>query len=394
MRHNILLAMAALLLAAPASAQQSITLSAAIRKAGASYPALRASRLREGSMRALQRSASPLGDLELSSGGEEIGHGNDAITTLVEARQNLDLFSERSRRRRMAQETQVAAADTRLQERRIRWQLSLDYAADVVARMRLEQYRRQEKLYSDFVAAAKLRYDTEAASLLEYQAAQSRQRQVELALIEAENDLNKAHINLSRWLSSDTLYQASGDIDEALTAAPDTLALHPALSLAEERVHLAEAVSSETRSSALPRMFVGMGSQKIGSRTGYWSWQVGLSLPVSFGTNRALRRAAALDTEKARADLQTEQRTLTSGLRSLESDYAKWRSTVDYYRKSALPLAAEQRRTALLSYQEGATGYLDFIQAAQSAMDTELSYIGAYAKLLESKFNTEYYKTR
>ena len=260
--------------------------------------------------------------------------------------------------------------------------------------MRLEQYRRQEKLYSDFVAAAKLRYDTEAASLLEYQAAQSRQRQVELALIEAENDLNKAHINLSRWLSSDTLYQASGDIDEALTAAPDTLALHPALSLAEERVHLAEAVSSETRSSALPRMFVGMGSQKIGSRTGYWSWQVGLSLPVSIGTNRALRRAAALDTEKARADLQTEQRTLSSGLRSLESDYAKWRSTVDYYRKSALPLAAEQRRTALLSYQEGATGYLDFIQAAQSAMDTELSYIDAYAKLLESKFNTEYYKTR
>ena len=316
--------MAALLLAAPASAQQSITLSAAIRKAGASYPALRASRLREGSMRALQRSASPLGDLELSSGGEEIGHGNDAITTLVEARQNLDLFSVRSRRRRMAQETQVAAADTRLQERRIRWQLSLDYAADVVARMRLEQYRRQEKLYSDFVAAAKLRYDTEAASLLEYQAAQSRQRQVELALIEAENDLNKAHINLSRWLSSDTLYQASGDIDEALTAAPDTLALHPALSLAEERVHLAEAVSSETRSSALPRMFVGMGSQKIGSRTGYWSWQVGLSLPVSIGTNRALRRAAALDTEKARADLQTEQRTLSSGLRSLER-----RSTVD-----------------------------------------------------------------
>lgn len=386
--------MAAFLMAAPLRAQQTITLDEALRKARADYPALRASRLQAGSMKALQHAASPLGDLELSTSGEEIGHGNDAITTLVAARQNLDLFSVKSRRRRMEQETQVAEAGTRLMERQLQWQLSLDYAADVVARLRLEQYRQQARLYTDFVAAAKLRYDTQAASLLEYKAAQSQQRQVELSLIEAEKDLDKAHINLSRWLSTDTVYQSVDSIGAEVTIASDTLSLHPALGLAQEKVRLAEAVARETRSAALPKLYVEMGSQKIGSRTGYWSWQVGLSVPVSIGANKARNRAAALDTEKAHADLMAEQRTLGTQQRMLDSEYAKWRSTVDYYRTSALPLAQEQRRIALLSYQKGATGYLDFIQAMKTAMDTELSYVDAYAKLLESKFNIEYYKSK
>ena len=393
MRISILV-IAAFLMAAPLKAQQIITLAEALRKARADYPALRASRLQARSLKAMQHAASPLGDLELSTGGEEIGRGNDAITTLVAARQNLDLFTVKSRRRRMKQETQVAEAGTRLIERQLRWQLSLDYAADVAARLRLEQYRQQVKLFSDFVAAAKLRYDTHGAPLLEYQAAQSQQRQLELSLIEAEKDLDKAHINLSRWLEADTLYQAAGDIVEKVEVSSVSLTLHPALELAEERVRLAEAVAGETRSAALPKLYVEMGSQKIGSRTGYWSWQLGLSLPISIGANNARNRAAAIDTERARADLMAEQRTLDTQQRTLNSEYAKWRNTVDYYRTSALPLAKEQRRSAMLSYREGAIGYLDFIQAVKTAMDTELNYIDAYAKLLESKFNIEYYKNK
>ena len=67
---------------------------------------------------------------------------------------------------------------------------------------------------------------------------------------------------------------------------------------------------------------------------------------------------------------------------------------MEYYRKSALPLANEQRRNALLSYREGQIGYLDFIQALKTTMDVEFSYIDAYQKLLETKFNIEYYRNK
>lgn len=80
------------LMAASLQAQPSISLQEAIAMAKNRYPALKASRLHTQSTLAMQRTARDFGNLELSMGGEEIGRGNDAVTTLLAARQNLDIF--------------------------------------------------------------------------------------------------------------------------------------------------------------------------------------------------------------------------------------------------------------------------------------------------------------
>jgi len=81
-----------LLMAVSLQAQPSISLQEAIAMAMNRYPALKASRLHTQSTLAMQRTARDFGNLELSMGGEEIGRGNDAVTTLLAARQNLDIF--------------------------------------------------------------------------------------------------------------------------------------------------------------------------------------------------------------------------------------------------------------------------------------------------------------
>lgn len=141
-------------------------------------------------------------------------------------------------------------------------QVSLAYAADQMARLRLELYRKQAELYTRFVEAARLRYDTRAASLLEYQSAQSEHRRVELNVIEAEKDVEKAHIDLSRWLSPDTLYQSDTVIvDEQVATSAAMLGAHPAIVLANEKVKLASDISKEMRAYALPKLYVELGSQ-------------------------------------------------------------------------------------------------------------------------------------
>lgn len=389
----IFLILSAMLAAVALQAQPSIGLQEAIALAIKRYPALEASRLHTQSTLAIQRSAGDFGDLELSMGGEEIGRGNDAVATLLAARQNLDIFSIKARRQRMQQETRVAHATTRMLERQLQLQVSTAYVADQMARLRLEQYRKQAELYTRFVEAAKLRYDTRAASLLEYQSALSEYKRVELKVIEAEQDLARAHLDLSRWLSADTIYQSGTMIvDEQVEASATLLGVHPAIALASEKMKLASEISKEMRANALPKLYVELGSQMIGSRMGYWSWSLGVSLPVNLGANKARRKSAFIEIEKARAELSDEQWTINARNRQLNNDYAKWQRTVDYYRKSALPLASEQRRNALLSYREGQIGYLDFIQALKATMDVELSYIDAYHKLLETKINIEYYQ--
>lgn len=393
---KIIISILSVLLAAlTLDAQPSIGLQEAIALAIKRYPALEVSRLHTQSTLAMQRAASDFGDLELSMGGEEIGRGNDAVATLLAARQNLDIFSIKARRQRMQQETRVAHATTRLLEHQLQLQVSTAYVADQMARLRLEQYRKQAELYTRFVEAARLRYDTRAASLLEYQSAQIEQKRVELNVIEAEKDLEKAHLDLSRWLSPDTIYQSTPTVvDEQVEAPAALLEAHPAITLASEKMKLASEVSKEMRASILPKLFVELGSQMIGSRMGYWSWSLGVSLPVNLGANKARRQSALIEIEKARAELSNEQWTINARNRQLSNDYGKWQRTVDYYRRSALPLASEQRRNTLLSYREGKIGYLDFIQALKATMDVELSYIDAYQKLLETKIYIEYYRSK
>lgn len=384
-----------LLMAASLQAQPSISLQEAIAMAMNRYPALKASRLHTQSTLAMQRTARDFGNLELSMGGEEIGRGNDAVTTLLAARQNLDIFSVKARWQRLQQETRVAHATTRVLEQQLQLQVSSAYAADQMARLRLELYRKQAELYTRFVEAARLRYDTRAASLLEYQSAQSEHRRVELNVIEAEKDVEKAHIDLSRWLSPDTLYQSDTVIvDEQVATSAAMLGAHPAIVLANEKVKLASDISKEMRANALPKLYVELGSQMIGSRLGYWSWSVGVSVPVDMGANKARRQSALVEIEKAHTELNDQQWRIDVHNRQLNCDYSKWQRTVEYYRKSALPLANEQRRNALLSYREGQIGYLDFIQALKTTMDVEFSYIDAYQKLLETKFNIEYYRNK
>lgn len=384
-----------LLMAASLQAQPSISLQEAIAMAKNRYPALKASRLHTQSTLAMQRTARDFGNLELSMGGEEIGRGNDAVTTLLTARQNLDIFSVKARWQRLQQETRVAHATTRVLEQQLQLQVSSAYAADQMARLRLELYRKQAELYTRFVEAARLRYDTRAASLLEYQSAQSEHRRVELNVIEAEKDVEKAHIDLSRWLSPDTLYQSDTVIvDEQVATSAAMLGAHPAIVLANEKVKLASDISNEMRANALPKLYVELGSQMIGSRLGYWSWSVGVSVPVDMGANKARRQSALVEIEKAHTELNDQQWRIDVHNRQLNCDYSKWQRTVEYYRKSALPLANEQRRNALLSYREGQIGYIDFIQALKTTMDVEFSYIDAYQKLLETKFNIEYYRNK
>ena len=375
-----------------ANAQQPISLDEAINKAVKSYPNLTAMRLNEEKNKIMQKSVSVLGDIELSGGGEEIGHGNDAVYTLARVRQNFDFFSAATRRNVFRQQTRLAQAETKVAERDLARQVSTDYIIDYATRLRCQSLQTLDSLYADFEQVAKRRYELQAISLLEYQAAANRRRQVSLSLEETRNDLEVAHRNLSRWLSADTIYMASQpDLSLTSTAIATDPSLHPKAQLAQERTMLAEADIKAAKRRLSPNLFVEGGVQKIGPHSGYYAWQVGISLPLSFGANRSVVKASKTELARIAAENEATMRSLSTERQTLLAAYGKYSKSVAYYQQTALPLAREQRRTATLSYREGSIGYLDLIQALTDAMNTEQSYIDAFAKLLDTKYKLLYY---
>ena len=372
-------------------AQCPITLDAAMAKARHDYPSIRASRLNARSAEVLRKSASVLGNMELSGGGEEIGHGNDAVYTLARLRQDMDPFGANGMRRRLQAQAGVAQAETGVMERELMRQVCVDYINDHAALLRYENMLRMDSLYANFSQVAHLRYEAKAISLLEYQTALTHSNQVRLSLQEALKDLQMAHLNLSRWLSADTVYQSAGIDDSLDMSALLSQEQHPKTLLGQQLVNLSQATVKEASAQRLPKFFVEAGLQKLGSQTGYYAWQVGVSIPIAFGATKASVKSAKLSSQRALADAEEVNRQLGSKRSSLKMEYDKYLQSVDYYRRDALPLAKEQKRIAWLSYQEGSIGYLDFIQAVNGALTTEMNYVEAYTKLLEAKYNLIYY---
>ncbi|MCH3993467.1 MAG: TolC family protein [Prevotella sp.] len=375
-------------------AQQQISLQEAFKKALATYPTLRSSHLNTSSRKALEGTAWDIGSTEMSSGAEEMGKGNDGIRTLIAVRQNLDIFNIGVRRQMLRQQTRVSEAETQFLERNLIREVGIDYASAFVARLKIEKLRGLDSVYSDFERAAKLRYTTEATSRLEYLAAQNQARQIKVTLKQAQYDLLMANQNLSRWLSTDTLYTTENDLGEYenarffnFNASP-----FPALVLAEEKTKLADAGIRDARSAYLPKLYAEFGSQKIGSVNGYYSWQVGLSIPLVFGATKSRIRSAKIERERSQVDYENEQRKFHSTLQQSQANFDKWKKSVDYYRQTALPLAEEQKKNALSAYKEQETNYLEFIQNIHEAVQIEMGYLDAYAQYLETKLNLEYYQ--
>ena len=280
----------------------------------------------------------------------------------------------------------VATTATRVAETELTRQVSIDYAMAFVAERRLRVYARLDSLCRDLEEAARLRYETQASSRLEYVSAMAQARQMAINKRQAENDLTIALLNLNRWMGGDTRYRPDDRLD-ALDPLPrqGEPSLAPSLQLADEQVRLAEARWKMERAEALPKLFVEVGSQKMGSATGYFSYQVGVSFPLFGQAQRGRTRAAAIERDKAVEDRRAQQLTWTTGRKTLDETYRKWAASVDYYQTTALPVAREQQATAVLSYREGAADYMELVQNLREAARTELDYWDAYAECLAAR---------
>lgn len=370
-------------------AQQAISLEEAQRIAIENYPAMRAARLNTQSAEALRGLALDLGETELSRGGEEIGRGNEATYTLIAVRQNLDILSIGAKRGLMSQQARVAEAEARITERDLMREVGIDYANAMVARERTRVLEHLDTIYRDFERAARLRYETEATSKLEYISAQQQARQTQLSLNEARLDERIALQNLNRWLGEGADYQPKTQLKvESLAFSVDN---HPSLVLAQEKVRLAEKQLKADKAELLPKLYVQGGTQKIGDKTGYWTYEVGVSMPLFGALRGAKAKSGRLQVEAEKARQTHTQLQLNSELRRLTTTDEKQREQLRYFREAELPLANEQQRVAIASYKEGAIDYIAFINNMKESAKVQLDYWTAYGDYLNNKMNLLYF---
>ncbi|QNJ99097.1 CusA/CzcA family heavy metal efflux RND transporter [Constantimarinum furrinae] len=372
-----------------------ISLEESVEISKKNYPLLKSKQMEIQKQTALKGTAYDFGYTQVFTGGEEISDGQGIYTIVGLGQQNMDLFGIGAKKRLQKQRIALAETAFTFSERQVEQEVKKAWSQAYQQRQKFELYRELDSIYSQFEKAIELKYEVEAISRLEYSSATNQALQISNLLQQAESDYAIALQRLNLWLVSDIFYTVPKSINEsevAILGIPTSVENHPELKLWQKRVDEAEANYKAARADLLPKFNLQGGLQRVNGNTGFYSYQVGISMPLFSGAERSQAKAAQIDSEIAQTNANYTQLQLQSEYQQALRSYQKWKVSWQFYRDKVLPLAKEQRKGALLAYKEGAVDYVAFTQIIRDAINTEMDALDALNNYLKSVFELQYFK--
>ena len=234
-------------------------------------------------------------------------------------------------------------------------------------------YHRLDSLYQNFAHMAKRRFELGETNYLEKITAASKQRQLQIAMQQAQQDVAIAYnevlakiqipngINIIAFpLDKIPLNVVNIDETAEMDYSKNTIDLASAKRKAEAQ-HLLPDISVN--------YFQGTNSAFEGNLYGY---QAGLKIPLLFGGNASRIKASKIAEEIAVEQSKAYEIQLNSKLVALQAQYEKYATALDYYEVEGSELSEEILKTSDLSFRNGEIDYFQYIQSIENANEIQL----------------------
>lgn len=276
----------------------------------------------------------------------------------------------------------------------------------------LQQTRKQlqslESLYSNFVSAAGLRYQTGETNLLEKTTAETKQGNLTQLLRQIETEYSTAYASLKTLMNlSEEFTIGESMIYEPLklSSLMDTslIADNPSLKLLYQKAVIAEQNKKVETASALPELNIGYLNQSlIGTQTvngtdvffdqskRFQAISFGVSIPLTFFSNSARIKSLDFKQQAVQKEADNGKLLLQTQLQNAFTQYNQKLSQYNYFKSTALPNAETIINTATLGFNSGDIGYIEYLQALQTATDVQLSYLQSVNQLNQSIININF----
>ncbi|MDX9776206.1 MAG: efflux RND transporter permease subunit, partial [Petrimonas sp.] len=376
--------------------ENNVTLEQAIERAKENYPSLKAASLNVEKQKALKATAYDLGSTSIYTGKEETGNGEVGIQTQIGlAQSEIDLFGIPAKNK--LNESRINLAESRLEltENELVRNVSLAWYRALVAKKQTQLYNRLDSVYTDFLRAAGLRFETQQTSKVAYLAASAKYQELMVNMKQAESEYMASLQLLNQYLmypDGVEIADAGQDWDETnQTSYPlDSLNAVPLLNLYRQQLDVSEAEWKAEKANFLPKLDLGYSRQSVDGTSGYYGWEAGISIPLLFFSQSGKTKAARINYEMTGQQFKQRALELNASYKELLSRYRVMGEVLEYYKNEALPLADEQIEAANLGYRLGSLGYIEFIQNTESAIRTRQEYLSRLAEYFEIKEQLEY----
>jgi cobalt-zinc-cadmium resistance protein CzcA len=265
-----------------------------------------------------------------------------------------------------------------------------------------------DSLYNNFVSAAALRYKTGETNLLEKTTAEARRGQLSLLLKQNETDLTTAYNSLKTLLNKSENFTTENSTNFqplVLSSSFDTtiIANNSSLKVLYQQAIIAEHNKKAEIASSLPDFNFGyfnqslIGTQTINGEDVYFDGNkrfqglnLGISVPLTFFSNVSKVKSLNYKQQALRKEADNGKLILQNQLQNAFQQYNQNLSQYNYYKSTALPNAEIIISTATVSFKSGDIGYIEYLQALQTATDVQLSYLESVNLLNQSVININF----
>ncbi len=263
-----------------------------------------------------------------------------------------------------------------IKEKALKRQVTSNYYQYLHAVEKEQIYKKLDSLYQNFSNLAQRRFELGETNYLEKITAKSIQRQVNINLLKATEDVSIAFNKLMSMLQLEDRV-AVVKISH-LKASLEILSLNesPEIAYYSNSIIRLQSKRSLQKQKLLPDIsleyFQGSNS---GINTNLYGYQLGLKIPILFVGKSSKIKASKIAEHIAIEEFQNYEIKLKTKYDALLSQLNKHQKALDYYEEEGADLSDEILKTANGSFKNGEIDFYQYILSLENAYDIQLDHL-------------------
>lgn len=259
------------------------------------------------------------------------------------------------------------------------------------ARENIKILQEQDSIYGKFLFLANAKLKSGDTGRLEQMNAERLYNENKIDLQKAGKTYENIQLRLQQWVNTSEFIEPAEDtlpvLESPLMADGFNPGQTPLGEMYSNKQIVSEKNLSVVKQGYLPSFNIALRNQFLikgfnpydvdrarFDKGNFMGFEVGVSVPLFFGEQRAKTKAAKREVELMRTQQEEAMLGIRKEYQTGLNEFAKAQKSLDYYSGKGIRQADEISRISQLSYEKGEINYVEYIQNLKSSMDIHLQY--------------------
>lgn len=383
---------------------QTLTLEDCFNLASKNNIALQAARKGVERTKNLEGTAWDLDKTELALGQDPTSGGSpDNALTLSQSIEFPTLYA--ARHGQLKAETKVESSKVNVQSSRLKGNITSLYYSLVYQAACMRILQKQDSILAHYNDIATKRYKAGESRQLEALNAKRMRDENQMEMDLAKSDYHNTQLELAHILGVKELIEPSikalspipsegiaslSHTGDGRGEAPYNYYSTPEGQLAQDRLVVADKAIKVAKNGYAPSLSLALREQLVikgwdpynvnrraFSGGDFMGFEFGIGIPLAFGATKAKVKAAKKEKEMLQLQIDDEKQERETTYNAALSRLLTAQARLNYYLNTGLKDASETDRLSSLEYANGEIGYIEYINALQQSVDTQMKQAAA-----------------